>query len=198
MSTARRRLLGALAAVVAAAGVTVVVLTTTGSDDTSRPTASGDAVAQSAADPSGSTEAAALGPSDADQPTSHDSSTGSNVCVDQFGKQWPLPDTGPATFVDENGVEWVNATPAEVMERRYDDAGRLWMDECGNEYGADGNVVRTPDGVCVNGLAPGFEDQPERNVCFDPSLVPDAGDVPGADLQVGVEDGVLSGELTVG
>jgi hypothetical protein len=80
----------------------------------------------------------------------------------------------------------------------YDDTtGLMWMDECGNSYGHDGKLVQTPDGVCVNGLAPGFEDQPERNVCFDPSLVADPGDVPGAELNVGVDGGVLHGEVSI-
>jgi hypothetical protein len=79
-------------------------------------------------------------------------SSAADVCVDQFGKTWPgAPDPSVVHYDDTTGL--------------------MWMDECGNDYGHDGKLVKTPDGVCVNGLAPGFEDQPERNVCFDPSTL---------------------------
>jgi hypothetical protein len=105
-------------------------------------------------------------------------SSAADVCVDQFGKTWPgAPDPSVVHYDDTTGL--------------------MWMDECGNSYGQDGKVVKTPDGVCVNGLAPGFENQPERNVCLDPSLVPDVGDLPGAELNVGVDGGVLHADVTI-
>ncbi|TYP88996.1 hypothetical protein [Blastococcus xanthinilyticus] len=68
-------------------------------------------------------------------------------CVDQFGRTWPEP---------EPGLE------------RYDERGVMWSDACGNQYGYDGRLVRTVDGACVQGLAPGTD--PAANICLDPSL----------------------------
>ena len=145
----------------------------------------GTAACSSDAAPSDSRAAAASGTAalrssagNSDSSAAAGSSSAADVCVDQFGKTWPgAPDPSVVHYDDTTGL--------------------MWMDECGNSYGQDGKLVKTPDGVCVNGLAPGFENQPERNVCLDPSLVPDVSDLPGAELNVSVDGGVLHGDVTL-
>jgi hypothetical protein len=95
-----------------------------------------------------------------------------------------------------DGQTVVQYVPPDDSQPEYYDNGQLARDAQGNEYGLDGKLVRTADGHCAQGLDP--TSPPEQNICFDPSLVPGADSAPSGDLQVGVEDGRLQADLSVG
>ena len=170
MLSTRRRRSSALAAVLVAAIGTLAFSLSTGAGSTS-PTAA---------------------PSDsATQPHSAPTSTPA-----------PTSDAAPSLGPNEqlvtlpSGETVVQYVPEDDSLPQYWENGQLSFDGKGNYYGMDGALVRDAAGRCAQGLAPGSD--PAANICFDPSLVPEVGDVPGADLGVSVEDGVLHGELTVG